>query len=1056
MNNSESFAAVDARIEILETRLLRIERRLHLDAPAKVLAELPATPPSPPVVASPSSFAPPVVAPPTPTEVKTPERPAETAPTPAAPTPAAPITTAPTTAPAPAQSAPQKSLLDWEQLVGGKWALWAGLLSIFGAIASFLAYTWRFLPPPPPEAKVALGFFAGVAFLVTGEWTRKRAQSWFSEGISGAGLAICFLSLWAGGAYFSIFSFSFTFGAMAIVCALGVWLAVRADALSLNILSILGGFLTPILLRGDGGGAGDTAVTLLSYIAVLNAGALGVALFKRWRASTWLSLGATITLLLFWSQGANIAAVRPTVFAFYSLYFGLYIGAACFYSLARREETAPEEIGLILVATTLYAPLAHDLLRPLTGNFPGAFPLGFALFWALLCVTTAHLAPKNLTLRDVTGALGLLAFTVAIPIQIAQPWLGIALMGEAAVLAWLARRSQTELLRRAGQIVWVLALFPLAEGLLSPGSRTDFGLHAGAWPFTFGLVITAALAWNAHRQTDNADELHDVYAGAAVAGGAWIIARETLAWKFPFESALMALAIYALAVLCVGRRARFDAVINCAMGAALGVAALFALGSWSASAPRLLPLFNGDFVALIGTASALYALAWLVRRGDREFLRRSGQILWFAASMPLFGGMMAPVAKAQFGLHAGAWPFTFGVIVAAIFAWSAHRQTDNSDELRDVYASVAVAGGAWLVWRETLAWTNGINFALIALAITAVAAFAAGARSRFAAVRLWAEALATGAAAGAVWLAWSDSAPELTPFWNARWAAMILTIGALGAIYQLAKAIDFPLEEIEKAAARAFAIGAASLVLAAFSTEVYFGFAHFDAPQWANRAFFALSIAWILAALCALNVGLKTREMPWRIWAYGVGGAAIASLPVNALSNAAVWLPFANLRFGAFAVAIFVAGVAAYLIHRAQKDGAIEAPETEALGAATAAALALALFSLTHETWEMGRYLAPAGEDWQRGAQMAISLVWSLFGALLLAGGAQLRVQSLRLCALGLLAFTVCKVFLFDLSFLDGASRALSLGGLGLALVFISWLYGRFGRVSEASQRGNG
>ena len=401
------------------------------------------------------------------------------------------------------------------------------------------------------------------------------------------------------------------------------------------------------------------------------------------------------------------------------------------------------------------------------------------------------------------------------------------------------------------------------------------------------------------------------------------------------------------------------------------------------------------------------------------------------------------------GLHTGGWPWILAIIASATFAARARRESEKADELRDIYPFVAVAGGAWLVARETLAWTNQINFALIALAIYTVAAFAIGARTRFAAVRLVASTIATGAAATAIWLAWSNPMPELTPFWNLRFAAMLATTGALGALYRVARAIDFPLLDAEKAAARAFPILAASLLLAAFSTEFYFGFAYFDAPQWANRAFFALSILWNLSALGALFVGLKTRTSAWRVWSYLVGGAALASLPVNALANSEAWLPFANWRFGAFAVAIIVTGVAAWLLHRARKDGVIAAPETDALAASVGTALVLALFSLTHETWEMGRALAPAGEDWQRGAQMAISLVWSLFGALLLAAGAQFRVQILRLCALGLLAFTVCKVFLFDLSFLDGAGRALSLGGLGLALVFISWLYGRFGRASD-------
>ncbi len=37
----------------------------------------------------------------------------------------------------------KKLLGDWENLIGGKWALWVGLLSLFLAVAYFLAYTWK-------------------------------------------------------------------------------------------------------------------------------------------------------------------------------------------------------------------------------------------------------------------------------------------------------------------------------------------------------------------------------------------------------------------------------------------------------------------------------------------------------------------------------------------------------------------------------------------------------------------------------------------------------------------------------------------------------------------------------------------------------------------------------------------------------------------------------------------------------------------------------------------------------------------------------------------------
>ena len=669
--------------------------------------------------------------------------------------------------------------------------------------------------------------------------------------------------------------------------------------------------------------------------------------------------------------------------------------------------------------------------------------LGFALFWAALCVLTARLAPSNKLLRDVTGALGLLAFTVAIPIQISQPWLGIALAGEAAVLAWLARRNQSELLRRAGQIVWVLAMLALAVPMLASAGTLRFGLHNGGWPWLFGLAVTSWLMWSARA---DGDEWPDIYAVTAVAGGAWLLAREVGASRLPDATILLALAIYAALILVVGDKLRLMTVRRCALALSVGVAALFAATGLQ-SAPRVTPLFNANWVALIGTASALYALVWLVRRGG-ELSRRAGQITWVLASLPLFAGLLWPAGVAQFGLHNGGWAALLAIAFAALLARDAHRRAGATDDLRDAYALTSVAGGAWLLAREVGARGFAVEIALMALALYAVAIFAIGARARFVAVRVGASVIAASVVAAALWLAWSNPSPELTPFWNARFAALGVTIGALGALYQLARAIDFPLSAAEKAAARAFPIGIVSLVLAAFSTELYFGFAHFAEPQWANRAFFALAIVWNLAALAALAVGLKSRDANWRLWSYSVGGAALASLPVNALANAAVWLPFANWRFGAFFVAIIVAGVVAWLLRGAKKECVIDAPETDAIGAAASVALVFALFCLTQETWEFGRYLAPQGGEWQRGAQMAISLVWSCFGALLLAGGVQFRVQIARLAALGLLAFTVCKVFLFDLSFLDGAGRALSLGGLGVALIFISWLYGRFGRAS--------
>ena len=59
----------------------------------------------------------------------------------------------------------------------------------------------------------------------------------------------------------------------------------------------------------------------------------------------------------------------------------------------------------------------------------------------------------------------------------------------------------------------------------------------------------------------------------------------------------------------------------------------------------------------------------------------------------------------------------------------------------------------------------------------------------------------------------------------------------------------------------------------------------------------------------------------------------------------------------------------------------------------------------------------------------------------LLGIGLVVNSQRARLASAAVIALTICKAFLVDMSTLTGAYRALSFMGLGLVLVAIGWLY---------------
>jgi len=75
--------------------------------------------------------------------------------------------------------------------------------------------------------------------------------------------------------------------------------------------------------------------------------------------------------------------------------------------------------------------------------------------------------------------------------------------------------------------------------------------------------------------------------------------------------------------------------------------------------------------------------------------------------------------------------------------------------------------------------------------------------------------------------------------------------------------------------------------------------------------------------------------------------------------------------------------------------------------------------------------------------QYTYSIAWLAFGVLLLGIGIVFSSQRARLASAAVIALTIVKAFLIDMSTLSGVYRALSFMCLGLVLVAIGWLYQR-------------
>ncbi|MCP8895746.1 DUF2339 domain-containing protein [Shinella daejeonensis] len=103
-------------------------------------------------------------------------------------------------------------------------------------------------------------------------------------------------------------------------------------------------------------------------------------------------------------------------------------------------------------------------------------------------------------------------------------------------------------------------------------------------------------------------------------------------------------------------------------------------------------------------------------------------------------------------------------------------------------------------------------------------------------------------------------------------------------------------------------------------------------------------------------------------------------------------------------------------------------------------ALVFAWITLSVRRYWQGESIA----DWKGFLQpetYTYSVVWLLLGVALLALGSRLDSKSIRLASAGLVLIAVVKVFLIDMSNLEGFLRALSFIGLGAVLIGIGLFY---------------
>ena len=235
---------------------------------------------------------------------------------------AGPVVPPPLPPPLPPVS-PPKTPFNWEAFMGVKLFAWLGGLALFLGVVFMVKYSFE-NNLITPLGRLVIGGTMGLALIATGWWLARGRYRATAQSLCATGIVILYADLFAAHSYYALISLTTAFFAMSAVTLFSFLLAVNLSAQVIVILGLLGGFLTPVLLRSGA----DNAPALFLYIALLDFGVAAVALRKRWHYLVLLAAIGTALTQLGWAAQFFDATKGGRVFwiflGFEALFLALY------------------------------------------------------------------------------------------------------------------------------------------------------------------------------------------------------------------------------------------------------------------------------------------------------------------------------------------------------------------------------------------------------------------------------------------------------------------------------------------------------------------------------------------------------------------------------------------------------------------------------------------------------------------------------------------------------------------------------------------------------------
>jgi uncharacterized membrane protein len=391
--------------------------------------------------------------------------------------------------------------LTLEQRIGTRWILIAGVIAVVFSVGFFLKYAYdnNWIGP---LGRVVIAAIAGLVALAVGEVTRRRGYGIVAKGVTALGFAILYAAVFSARAYYELIDVTPAFVLAILVTAAAMLYAVSLNEIIVAFLSLLGGFLTPVLVStGE-----NRPIALFTYILILGVGAMVCALYRKWRAVNVLAFVGTFVLYTGWFEKFYRPVMRTAegvpeqiaiALAWLGVFFAVYLVLPLLYELVKKVKARKEDVILVLANS---AVVFYYLWVILFAKYrePLAFcALGLCAVHLAMMTAVAKRCAEDVDLRLALLAIGLFFLTIAIPLYLKMYAIAMAWAVEGVILAVIGLRYRSIWTQIGAAVALLLSFAQLLHRLPMHKGAFDLVFNApfGTWCFVAGALLVCYIIY---------------------------------------------------------------------------------------------------------------------------------------------------------------------------------------------------------------------------------------------------------------------------------------------------------------------------------------------------------------------------------------------------------------------------------------------------------------------------------------------------------------------------------------------------------------------------------